>query len=260
MRNFMKILLTISVIVLIGFGLYQLFGQQSGLDLLADHPASLIEEGDLARQKGDLNLAMQKYNQAIGSGEDLIAAYTHRARLYASLRQYQEAIDDYTTILEIDPSPEIQAARCNTYRSMILLDKALADCQAAFAVDPESVDIAAAMAMVYVESKKLGEAVLALEKALAAHPDSDRLFYVKSQIILLEGDVPGAIESLSRSIELSPKNVQYYWERGFLYYMNAQLDESKADMHKVIDLGDPITQGDALFQAGNLLRMMGETP
>ena len=57
-----------------------------------------------------------------------------------------------------------------------------------------------------INTRKLGEARLHLEKALALEPKADHICYALSLSLALAGDLGGAYENLRRAIELEPRN------------------------------------------------------
>lgn len=258
MKQALRLLLIVVVVVLVGLLVRQLMTPGAGG--LGELTGTPLEQGDAALAAGDYPRAMAKYNEALAGGTDQATVYARRANLYTVQRQYPEAIQDYTRALTLNADPEFLAGRCNAYRLLVRLDDALADCQAAFDQRPESVQVAVINGLLHVDRKDPDRARAAVEKALAANPESDRLIYVLAQVANIEGDTPRVIEELTRCIELNPKSVQYFWDRGFAYYMNAQIEEAKADLYQVIELGDPLVDGETMYFAGNLLRMMGENP
>ena len=65
---------------------------------------------------------------------------------------------------------------------------------------------------------------------------------------------------LTKGIEISPTQPKYYWERGFLYYVAGQVTKAKEDMQKVLDNGNPETDGELLLNAGSLLKSLEGVP
>jgi len=101
--------------------------------------------------------------------------------------------------------------------------------------------------MKYEEAKGL------IDILLSKYPDDSVGYFSLAQLQMAQGPSKDAIVSLSKAIELDPGQLQYYWDRGFLYYSNGMINESQADMLKIIELGDPQTDGDLMYRAGTLM-------
>ena len=57
-----------------------------------------------------------------------------------------------------------------------------------------------------LNTRKVAEARIHLEKALLIAPASDHIHYALAAALALDGDSPGAYENLKRAIELEPRN------------------------------------------------------
>lgn len=200
--------------------------------------------------------AVTVYNSLIQKGEDLQQVYYGRASAYVGLRRINEAINDYTTSLSYGETAQTLASRCNAYRMYMELEKAVQDCRVAASLDPASADVQVALAFILLEKGDYDEAESVVTSLINGFPDNAMGYFVLARLQMAKGPSEKALDSLSKAIELDPKQPQFYWERGFMYYSNGMPAEAKADMEKLLKIADPNADGELMLQAGTLLRMV----
>ena len=219
-----------------------------------------VREGDELLQARRYEQAIEAYDEAIEKGADLARAYAGRGQAYAALRRFREAVTDYDKSLEYDRTADVLASRCNASRLLARSDEAMTNCQEAISLDPENVDARLALAMLYLDQNSPEEARSEIEAAREIDPGSAKAHYVLAQVEVAEGKYEAAVASLTRCIEIDPSQPRYYWDRGFIHYSLGKIDQAKEDLYAVIELGNPETDGELLFNAGQLLRSLGEEP
>jgi tetratricopeptide (TPR) repeat protein len=219
-----------------------------------------VEIGDQLASEGKFEEAFALYNTAIQNNTDLAAAYSGRGGIFTHWRRFAEAANDFTTSLNYNNTAEVLVSRCNAHRMLANPDAALQDCNEALELNPELAEAYLALAMLHLDQGDTAEAESAVQKALEVNPDSATTHHVLAQIKLIEGDMDGAIETLTKSIEIDPNQPQYYWDRGFTYYMTGQIEPAKEDMRRLLEVGLPERDGELLLRAGTLLTSFGETP
>lgn len=204
--------------------------------------------------------ALHAYDDAIAAGEDLAGAYAGRGRAYAALRRFREAVEDYDASLKYDRTADVLASRCNALRLLARPAEAMEDCEEAISLDSDNVDAHLASALLWLEQNDLNKARAEVGAAEEINPKSAEAQYALAQIEVAAGEYEAAATALSECIELDPSQPRYYWDRGFIHYSLGRFEEAKADMRAVLEYGDPETDGELMFNAGKLLRSLGEEP
>lgn len=237
-----------------------MIGQSAVVTPSGESGVDFINRGDQLLQSGRYDQAVAAYNEAIEGGHELARAYAGRGHANMSLRQFKQALEDFSMSLEYERNPVVLASRCNAYRLLDDLSSALQDCREAIELAPENMDVRIAFAMLLLDKGDIDEARSEANAAHEINPNSAKPYYILAQIYSIEGNYEEAIKSLSECIEIDPDEPIYYWERGFLYYSLGKVEESKKDMRAVLEYGETYKDGELMFEAGNLLRSLGEEP
>src|SRR6266513_7235 len=94
------------------------------------HWRARLKPGEALIEKKQYQQAIEFYSEALKQAP-VIRAYANRGRSYAELGQHDKAIEDYTRVLEIDPSggccSGTRSGRAQSYLKLGNIDKALAD-------------------------------------------------------------------------------------------------------------------------------------
>lgn len=242
-------LLIILVVVIIATNNSDLF-----LGLFGKKQQTGLTYGEQLLSERRYEEALSFFHDKVQKGENLQLSYFGRGNALIGLRRFEEGIQDYTSSLDIQRLPIVLASRCNTYRIIGKFDSALSDCNEAINLDPQIPDAYLALSLLYLEQGNLPEAKKAVQELIQLDPDNATTYFTLSRILTMEGKFEEAIDSLTTAIQLDPDQPQFYWERGFLYYSNAKIPESEADMRKLIEIANPETDGELIYQAGTLLK------
>lgn len=144
--------------------------------------------GDSLYNKGTSLLFEKKYlqalpyfNAAIGKGTKFVAAYINRGVCYSHLGYHQKAIDDFTTVLKIEPNEESALFnRGNSLAALKRYDEALKDFNKAADVcykarDPILAKVYFARAAINHETKQFQEAMEDCRRILAIPKAQEQL-------------------------------------------------------------------------------------
>jgi tetratricopeptide (TPR) repeat protein len=219
-----------------------------------------VSEGTYHLNQGAYEDAVNAYTEAIQSRDNLALAYRGRGDAYTAQRKFQKALEDYSASLDKARTPDILIRRCKVYRILNKPELALEDCNAALSLEEEAVDAYVARAGVYLQQNDIVSARADINTALELNPDSVKAYYTQSQIETVQGNLDAAIDALNKCIDLEPENLTCYWDRGYLFYAMGQVEEAREDMEYIVEVGDPSVQGELMYQAGNILRTLGDNP
>ena len=139
---------------------------------------TLLDNGIHEFRTGDINIALEKINQSIKLKNDWEISYFYRAVIHHEMKNYDEAILDYTKTIQLNSKmtdayynrAEIILSRKDIQNPDI--EKAVEDLKCALELDDKFINALFAMASA---QKKLGNYKLALEyleKLLQIEPDA----------------------------------------------------------------------------------------
>lgn len=158
-----------------------------------------LAEADVRRaesymHRGDYANAVVEYSHALKLSPKWIDALTGRASAYGHLTQYEDAIRDYDSAIALaaEDAPSL-SGRC-FYRAVAGndFDAALADCNAALALDPTDASFLDSRGFLYFRMGNNTAALADLNAALARNPKLASSLYVRGIIRLKESDAAGS--------------------------------------------------------------------
>lgn len=137
-----------------------------------------LDDGILELRSGDLNIALDNITKSIELKNDWEISYFYRAVVHQALKNYDDAILDYTKAVQIND--KMTDAYYN--RAQIILSrkdiinpdifKAISDLEKAIELDPKFVDALFALAAAYKKLADYHKALEYIEKLLQIEPDA----------------------------------------------------------------------------------------
>ncbi len=244
---------------------YKMLGRTK--EYLAEQPKAyvveLIDAGQKAREVGQLDDALQKINFALKSNlqvadlwfmkgvidsnlnknveaiADLSRAlklapnapvlYYFRGDCYQQLGQHQQAISDFTQIINAKPKLVAYRFVCETGR---LRNELIRD-------DTSPISLADAYvlrAQSYSAIKKPELAAKDLDAAGRLDPTDDKAFAKKAELTMSNGKFDQAIKEYTKSVAANPKDWTRYKERADANLQSGKNEEALSDYSEVIKL------------------------
>jgi len=141
----------------------------------AEIPNIMVLDAKTAARNGDYGTALDLYTRALDSGElnqtMTIAALNGRGLVYYALRQYPQAIDDYTRALALNPANDTTLRnRCFAFIEMREWGYAIDDCRASAALVPNDPEGADTMGYVYLRQGLYVDAISYFNGAISLDP------------------------------------------------------------------------------------------
>ncbi|MDH4318824.1 MAG: tetratricopeptide repeat protein [Desulfobulbaceae bacterium] len=222
------------------------------------------------------NNALYYFNKAIELNGANAEYYINRGAAYAAIKDWEQAIKDYTTALGIEPNNAwALSSRARSYEENKQADKAIADYEAAIRNDPQGqptyeVEIARVSVNLGAEIEKtkknsgifLERAIMQLnrgehmdlaEEDLKTTIDLDSKndwahFLLGKILAVTHNDTDAAIKEFSKAIELNETMPEYYLFRGKLLGKTGEFKKGLEDFNIAIKL-DP-SEADPYFYRG----------
>jgi tetratricopeptide (TPR) repeat protein len=249
-----------SLVILIGAFLILYYIILPAFNLRPGSPGQDVELPSEIQSSSDLEKSLAEYTAAIDRGDGSASTYSGRGAILMQLRQFRDAIDDFTKSLEYELDADVLSSRCNAYRLTANFNSAREDCKTALNLDENNVQAHIAYAMLLVEEGQFAGAREQAEAAIELKPDSSEALFALSQVEMADGDPKAALDALSKCIEVDITDPTCYWHRGFLYSSLGQIDQAIEDMKAVLKYGDPEIHGQLMLEAGTVLRQYGVDP
>ena len=163
-------------------------------------PEAYLRRGNSRRELLDYAGAVEDYGEAIAL-KQLREAYRARALVNEDLGNYEAAVNDYTTLIELHSGPHV-ALRLRA-RAYFFLHKR-AKCDEDFT------------------------------NSLFLKDDDPATWTMRARVRKLAGDYPGALADCSKAIELNRKSPHPYFIRGLIHYDFKKYRKALLDLKKAI--------------------------
>jgi tetratricopeptide (TPR) repeat protein len=240
-------------------------------DTELDKKGRYLLKGNEKFKSNDFKGAIDFYSEAIKIDENYKDAFINRALVFQKLNKLDAAIQDYTRILESDPTDSLILFQ----RGLALLDngenyKGLNDANAllnlssvnwqafllqglsfeklkeypqaiaAFSkgieINEANADLLTNLGTIYYYQKNYTKAEELLSKAAEINPKEGNIYNVKSLIAFENNDFDQALKWVNIAIEINAENPFYYNNKGlYLIYLN-QLDPAIENINFSIKL------------------------
>jgi len=191
-------------------------------------------------QQGFPQDALESFRQALKLNPNFIKAYLGLGDAHVSLREYAKAVGDYGKAISMRPDKARLAYFKRGEINFLLgqLQQAMADFQAAIAIDPNYADAHMSLGNTYFKLRSYEQAIACYSRTLELAPERDLAAFRRGRSHYILKEYPEAIRDFSHAIELQPSNVDAYYYRGLAYSQPDIADETLAgdDLRKAIVL------------------------
>lgn len=170
---------------------------------------SLAKQGDQLFLQGNLEAAIQTYDQALELKPDLAEVWNNRGVALTRLQRYHEAIASYERAIQLrDYYADAWNNRGVALGKLHHYDAAILSYQKAIDFKPNYMDAWNNHGFALAKIKKYDQAISAYNKAAKIRPDFYRIWYNKARCYAVQGHVELSLENLKRAIRLNPDACQ----------------------------------------------------
>lgn len=164
--------------------------------------------------------------------------YNERALALAQTGEYEQAIADYTSALQINPSDaNVYSNRAAIYLLLSAYDRAQADLNEALKLEPENPKAQYNQGALYLKQgandKALEHFSGMISKSIGATRD---VFGSRALIYLKRGQINEALADLDQAIKQDPNYIDGYMNRGTAYGMLGRAKEALMDFDQALKL------------------------
>lgn len=199
-----------------------------------------VNLGTIQRNQQKYQDAEISYTCAISLLEENTVAFSTRASLYAEMEEYQKAIDDYSVIIGRNPENEdalYERALCRFMNNDTV--GARFDLETIDKFNPKSAKSRLGMAMVY---KAMGENAMAVElydALIKANPNSWSLFRDRAEVYFFSKRLGAALIDIDKSISMNGKDPLSYFLRAKIRWAKGDREYARRDLNRAVELGLP---------------------
>jgi serine/threonine protein kinase len=184
-------------------------------------------------------------------------SYNKRGLAHVSMRNYEQAVIDYTRAIELDPNyVEPYHNRSIVHLLMDNYGQALLDCNKAVDLAPDFIPAYINRGITYTGLRNYDFAIEDYNKALELSPKSAFAYYNRANSHLWMGNYLEAIDDYSQTILLDDKFVAAYVNRGIAHTQMENYDLAIRDYTQAIELNPLYSQ--AHYNRAYAFRRLGE--
>lgn len=200
----------------------------------ADLASALVDRGIAYLYNENDNLAIQDFDQAIGSKPDFAAAFDWRCAANMSNHDDTRAWQDCAQAIKLDPMAArplcrraVMRARSGDYSG------AAADIQQAISLDPNLALAYSARAYIAGRRTEYDQEIQDYGQALRLHPDA-WTYGGRAWAYMEKGDYQSALQDFDQAIRLRPELPHGYSNRAWAHFKLEQYDEAIRDCEQAL--------------------------
>ncbi|HEV3006363.1 MAG TPA: tetratricopeptide repeat protein [Pirellulales bacterium] len=177
------------------------------------------------------------FTALLKSGRNVVVAYVLRGISWFSLREYDNAIKDFSEAIKLEPgNSNFFTLRGNAYDQKHLYDAALADFTEAIRLDPTNLAAYNDRGCTLTNKGEYQQAEAQFNEVLRMAPDNALAYANRGTLWCFRDDLEKALADLNRSIEIDPKDNLAFVNRGRAYMKRGDYPEAMADYDQAIAL------------------------
>jgi len=182
---------------------------------------------------------IQDYNERIREFPSDATAYLQRGRAYFELGEYDKALRDFDTVVNIDKKiSHAYYSRANVYKAQGKIDQALDDYTTTIKLDRKNYVALTKRGDLYTDTRQYKQAIEDYTKAIKADKTWWPAYLGRAIIYKRQKAYPQAIKDFTRTIKFEPDDSSLYALRGDIYYIKAKYKRALNDFTHAIAL-DP---------------------
>ena len=206
---------------------------------------SFNNRGNARKIQGDADGALLDFNEAIRLKPDYAFAFHGRGVTLYGKGDMNGALLDFNEAIRLKPNyPNAFYVRAMTRKALGDLDGALLDYNEAIRLKPDDADSFNGRAIVRKAQGDVDAALLDYNEAIRLKPDDANFFRNRGMTRHDKEDLDGALLDYNEAIRLKPDNANTFYDRADLWRKKNQFTAAISDFQKYLDLGGGQRNGD----------------
>jgi tetratricopeptide (TPR) repeat protein len=184
------------------------------------NPSSVnyIRRGTIWSQKGEYDIAIGDYNEAIRLDPSSESAYCARGYAWGNKKDYEHAIADYNEAIRLDPKDAwVYNNRGSAWGNKKDYEHAIADYNEAIRLDPKYASAYHNRGIAWSNKKDYEHAIADYNEAIRLDPKYVLAYYNRGNAWDDKKDYDHAIADYNEAIRLDPKDASPYNGRAWLW-------------------------------------------
>jgi tetratricopeptide (TPR) repeat protein len=225
--------------------------------LLRDYIQAYENRGDLYMRKGQVDVAMQNYDQAVAllakvskltesifdkitpTSVDKISAasvFYQRGMAFRHQGQNQRAIEDYTRALQYRDDAQAFWRRADAYQALGQIDQAIRDLDKAVALGGDNGNFLDERGVAYNKKGDFDRAIADFDKKISLQPQDAPAFNGRGVAYLAKGDVDRALQNFDKAVAIWDTTAEFRDNHGLALVRKGDIAGAIAEFDKAIDL------------------------
>ena len=182
-------------------------------------------------------------NITVTDGDNVIEAtlkeflYLNLGVVYSKKREYDNAIENYKKIIELNPKNDTAYGRIGVmYGLKEDYGNAIDNLKKAIELNPQNSIAYDNLGVVYSKKEEYDKAIENCKKAIELNPQYGNAYGNLGAIYGQKKDYGNAIDNLKKAIKLNSKDDNTYENLGVIYYQNKKYDSAIENFKKAIEL------------------------
>ncbi|MCL4862572.1 MAG: tetratricopeptide repeat protein [Caldilineaceae bacterium] len=208
------------------------------VELKPDYAEAYNNRGSAYNAQNKWEEAIVDFTKVIELRPDLAAiAYYNLGVVYKAQNKPEAAITEYTTAIAFDPSLVLAYNnRCAAYVSLIKPDEAIADCDKAIELQPENAIAFNLRGNAHFVLRKLDSAIIDFNRAIELEPRFAAAYSNRGNAYANLNRSEEAIADFNKALTFDPGLAEIYISRGHAYASQDKLHEAMSDFHYYLSL------------------------
>ena len=196
-----------------------------------------FHQGNLQVVLRNIDEAIEDYTRAINLDPNYVEAYKNRGMAYRNKGDYDLAIEDFGKAIQLNPNfAEAYFSRGSIYVKKGDIDHAMEDFSTAIELKPDYAEAYCNRGNAYHRNCEIDCAVANYDKAIELEPDYINAYYNRGTAYVNKADFDLAILDYNRVIGLKPDSADAHFGRGVAYFEKGNYSQAIEDFNKVIEL------------------------
>jgi tetratricopeptide (TPR) repeat protein len=217
-----------------------------------------LAQGNSLLQDKNVDGAIEAYCKAIAMDNNLYPAYSSRGKAYTVKAQYNLAISDFKTVIQLKPDyADGYYNLAYVYRLSGQHEKVREIAKKGAVVDTQQVPFLFARAHAWNERGEYDISLVILDRAIALNPKNSILYWERGFTYWKKGNYQLSKADMSKAIELNPKNPLNYTGRGNAHGCLGQYAEAIKDFEISLKLQPTQYDGSIYFNLAQAHELLG---
>ena len=207
-------------------------------DILKNYPhsaAALNSMGAEYMQNKNYKKAIYYFNGAINENPRYYKAFYNKALLEAQTNNYNQALINLNTCLDLNAYNKAYLARANVYYNQKELSKAQADANRVLIKEPNNAKVLFVLANCYDDANEIEKALVLYTRAINIDSEEAEFYFRRAIVFGKKQNFSSCLNDLNQSISLNSSNAEAFYWRG-VAKVNLKQNPC-SDFNKSVSLG-----------------------